>query len=736
MSFFHLLRVETGRLLRARLTWVAIAISALSPLAGLWLYRPIGSTSAYGYSSSLNAMAIGNPALAGALFGAIVFAVLAAINLHNRQRFQTDVMTEAVRSTFQLNAAQTLSLLLTACMAQVVTLMVWAPYSVMQLGSVFSLALYLSSYLTIMLPALCFAVLFTAAAYQITRRLDLSLVLFAAFALLSLTALEENWLLRWVNPALSYLSDDFGNSRRIMSIGYNRLFWLLALSGLWALSFLCIRRYGKGLPGSVSRNLRKVYIPMLAAVLACSSGVVYASQPFVDHSPELLEFSNYYYSDAQPAILCSSIDVDARPNLSTGSFYADVTYTLKNPTATPQTVSFQVNPGYTFSAVTANGQPVAFRDLANDDMNMKSIEVDLPADDEIELVLTYGGFPQEWNISALMQGDLEISKDYIYLSNADFSPLSDTLAYDELRYTADINLPTGMTPVLFGAGETQNRGANPDGTLHWQLINGSSSIILYAGDYVSHHIDAAGMDVEFYYSQKHSRAMDEYNVDHMIKNVFEYCTDRIGPLSFMTGETMKLIEIGTYGGGYAGLGASVMGEDSFSQQGLSDPLKGAGGDEVLAHEIVHQWWGLGNMFDVSDENSVWSAEGLTVYTTYRLMKELHGQEYATKNYVEIWQGEVDRYYDNFYVRNPQYFDALSQAYQADILNSFTQMRQYCEMPLMILKAEALVGGEEAFDQILYEMFNRAYLEDYSNVYLSYDIFLEYCGLTKEDLQLG
>ena len=40
----------------------------------------------------------------------------------------------------------------------------------------------------------------------------------------------------------------------------------------------------------------------------------------------------------------------------------------------------------------------------------------------------------------------------------------------------------------------------------------------------------------------------------------------------------------------------------------------------MIHELVHQWWGLGNMFDTSDPTSPWSAEGLTVYTTYRIVR--------------------------------------------------------------------------------------------------------------------
>ena len=56
------------------------------------------------------------------------------------------------------------------------------------------------------------------------------------------------------------------------------------------------------------------------------------------------------------------------------------------------------------------------------------------------------------------------------------------------------------------------------------------------------------------------------------------------------------------------------------------------------------------------------------------------------------------------------------------------------MPLKIYKAEQLVGGEEAMDQILHTLFNRELDPMYP--YLTYEEFLSACALTEEDLNLG
>ena len=95
---------------------------------------------------------------------------------------------------------------------------------------------------------------------------------------------------------------------------------------------------------------------------------------------------------------------------------------------------------------------------------------------------------------------------------------------------------------------------------------------------------------------------------------------------------------------------------------------------------------------------------------------------------------MDDYYLNFYVRHPEYLGRLPEAQRLQISNSLSQMRQYCEMPLKILKAEELVGGETAMDRILHALFNRELDPMYP--YLTYEEFLDACGLTEEALDLA
>ena len=77
---------------------------------------------------------------------------------------------------------------------------------------------------------------------------------------------------------------------------------------------------------------------------------------------------------------------------------------------------------------------------------------------------------------------------------------------------------------------------------------------------------------------------------------------------------------------------------------------------------------------------------------------------------------------------------LPEEKRLEITNSLSYVRQYCEMPLKILKAEQLVGGGEAMDRILNGLCNREL--DPAYPYLTYQEFLDACGLTEEELNLA
>ena len=97
--------------------------------------------------------------------------------------------------------------------------------------------------------------------------------------------------------------------------------------------------------------------------------------------------------------------------------------------------------------------------------------------------------------------------------------------------------------------------------------------------------------------------------------------------------------------------------------------------------------------------------------------------------MDQWQEDVDGYYRNFYVRHPEYLDALPEQYRSNIAGSLRGVRHYSEMAFEnSKKAEELVGGEAAIDEILRTLFTQE--PDPQFPYLTYQNFLDACGLTE------
>ena len=728
MKTLRLFPLELGRLLRSRLTWLVMLLTVLGPVVGLYLYQSAVST--------MNSLYLANPAIAGGIAGGILFGLLAILELDRACRSRVDVLVDAVVSPLTAALTRLSALLTTAVLTTTLTMLVWLPISAGLIGAVFDMVDYVLAYLLFMGLALPLGVLAAASAYQFTRRADLSLVVFAAFCGLSLTVWAENWQLCWLNPCVWALSDDFSNFRIYRSVAYMRLTWLAGLAGVWTLSYLCIRQYGKGALGSLARSIRRAYRPVIAVTLLACSGTAYAAQPMVDNSNPDQTAMTFFEIPYLDGVICTGRSAQVFPDVSAGTVRGKASYSFENSSGQEQKVALGVTPGYTISNVRANGETVPFSVGDYQEFNEVLLEVTLPAEAQIELTMEYGGFPREDQNLSDSQGSTEISGTYLQLENAALSPRLLNVLPDENYYPTEmeITLPNAMTAIPFGSSRAEVVAEHEDGTKTWRWEDIGTGGILYAGDYVREDIQAGGMTIELYYGRKHQDIMTQANAADAVRDVVEYCAAHYGTLSFGSGETLKLIQSRIAGGGYAAGGASLLDESDFTAANLNRAEKGSGDSEVMIHELVHQWWGLGNMFDIPEPDSPWSAEGLTVYTTYRIVKELYGEEYARTHYIDQWQQEVDDYYLNFYVRHPEYLEMLPEAERLRISNSLSGMRQYCEMPLKLLKAEQLVGGEDAMDQILYDLFNREIAPMYP--YLTYDEFLSACGLTEEDLNLG
>ena len=91
MKTMRLFPLELKRLLQSRLTWLMMALTVLSPVLGLVLYKSATST-------TMLSMYLANPAIAGGVAGAILFGLLTIFELDRACRSRVDILTDAVVS--------------------------------------------------------------------------------------------------------------------------------------------------------------------------------------------------------------------------------------------------------------------------------------------------------------------------------------------------------------------------------------------------------------------------------------------------------------------------------------------------------------------------------------------------------------------------------------------------------------------------------------------------------------
>lgn len=354
MKFFSYLRVELNRIFHSKIVYLIMVLTMLCPMAGYKLYK----TSNFGTSSS---DFIGNPSMAGALGGGVLFAILTLLEFDRVRKHQTEALTNSIVSPLILNVVRLLSIVAAAIISVSITAVLYFPYTFMKMGNIFDSYTYWNSFFLLMLPSVLLSILVISAFYQIFGRADISMVTFISFMFVGFSKWFENInILHWINPIINTLSDYFGNDIVFRLMQHNRLFWFLVFGGLWLIGLLCVRRYGKGLFKSILYNSRKIYIPLLAVALISGGVYAYINQPNialaskVDGSDEINEQLQLFNTDLE-------ISFDT----SRGRVSGKATYFIKNLSSSEQECTLEMNSGYTVHHITANGKEIAFRNSNN-----------------------------------------------------------------------------------------------------------------------------------------------------------------------------------------------------------------------------------------------------------------------------------------------------------------------------------------------------------------------------------
>lgn len=755
MILFSYYRVELKRLLQSKSTWLATLLCILSAVAPLLLHVTYDSSTRF-----MNFIGICNHW--GSMGGGILFAMLSIYELSKMYQRHADSIIEAVASSQRLYLARTLALLTVGVIAGALVMLCLLPYGLLTMNDIFDPLFYIQSFLLFTTCSIIFSILFAAALYAISRKISVSIIIFLAMGYVCNLSMQfySDPLLKWLIPNFWFLSDDFGNDAIIQLYLYSRFIWLLFFCGLYIISTLCLRIFGKGLYGSLRANTggQRFLFLLPAIVMLSGGGAAYILQPLYDHSPPpgydvtytgdegdgggedqtavgggdgiIVSFDdeNETYTDLLLLHSTFETDIDA----DHGSLSGSVIHTVINRCETEAGASLYINPGYQVAQIRIDGMAVPFEDLQNDFSGQKEIRFTVPAArGEQTIEIAFGGTCKLWNLlKGSMEGSSGIYKRYISLGGRDLYPRLDVNLAEDVHSRGTITMPERF--VLASTGASNSVVAAGGGKRTWSVDVSSDSVTLEAAEYVCTIINAGGLEIEFFYHQRLANIMEEIGITELMADVVDYFTGLLGPLPYDNDTPFKIIQCtGLGGSGYAKENISVMSEMFFSSENLQDLDKGASSQEVLVHEIIHQWWGI-SMLCYDMEETWWTNEGITVYCTWLYVRDRYGEEYANKHYLAHWENQTANMLDNFYFRCPEWQAVLSDTYRSVLEAGYSTTQLYSMSPLVIYKAAQIVGDDKVKDAMsrLYQN-GGAYLPPF----ITFQDFLDETGLTKEDISI-
>ena len=778
-QIMRLTKVELRRLLMNKKTYIMMAITIIIISLGYIDYiRGICS----GFFPSNGSSTIDNivfPFSLGTLFGSIIWGIEIIIDGNRVKRNKAKDMINAFTDEKKSSFARLIAYLIIVTINIIICIIVYLPVCYTRMDYLFSYETYVTYSVITILPGILITLLICDGLYKISENVGVSLLIFFILTAAQFTN-PFNDFFCWSVLDISIISDAFGSPGLIRFEIYTRLLILTSAIAFWFLSGLFIRKYQFGIIKSFFIRIRKPSGILLPMAFAAVSVFMAMEQPFVDHAPIIsdteafgdlsgvveesedgtedsdAEVVAYNGGDGNVVTFSGPDDIDeedAQPDAEYESRKTTLGFntllgTVKGTTEinlskiNSDKIPFLIISGYKIKRITLDDKPInynIFYDMNDKEsvyFGYKTCEIDFNGNRTGNLVIEYEGYPSLSRSNFSGRGYVNsnyVGKKCIELRDKKtIGPVFNNLSGPESEII--VNVPSDHIPMI-NSNEMQMVKDNGDGTCCWQAR--ADGFALISGNYSSEKISYSKANVFFKYSEKYKNVVKTNDLDGAINSVLDYCDERIGKLDIdFSGEELSNINIvqtsAENSGGQCNGEEVYMDESFLSPSNLSESKAGANKNEVFMHEIIHLYWGTSFMTENDDK---WSAEGLTVYTNYRLVKEKYGEVYARKYYVDEWKKAVKEMNNNFYHRHPEYLDRLPLNYRVQVEGDDITTKQYCLMPLMLLKAEEKLGGEEAMDEVLQKLYanHLEFLMDGTGC--SFQEFLDIAGLTEEDLEI-
>ena len=269
--------------------------------------------------------------------------------------------------------------------------------------------------------------------------------------------------------------------------------------------------------------------------------------------------------------------------------------------------------GMLVSSVTENGTTLQF----NQDKDDITINTQTKAGSEHTYVISYSGIPADGLIISVNKfGHRTFFGDNWPNRAHNWLPCVDEPA-DKATVDFEVTAPDHYQVVANGLKVSEQPLANNMKLTHWQekAMAPTKVMVIGVADFaIDHTGDVNGIPVYTYvFPENKEKGFESYAV---AKEILAYYINKVGPYAF---EKLANVQSKTIFGGMENSSCIFYFENSVGDKGI---------EELMAHEIAHQWFG-----DAASEKNfshLWLSEGFATYMTNVYLEHKYGTDTLKK----------------------------------------------------------------------------------------------------------
>ncbi|WP_026894686.1 M1 family aminopeptidase [Clostridiisalibacter paucivorans] len=710
MNNLKLFRNEIKFFVKSKLI---LSMIGLNILISLWGINSINnSNEMFLHNMRKTAMTMGlGTARYGALSGVLIFAMLAVFILSRDLRKESRCIIDSSLDYAKLNLIRIITLIFYSVIMTLILLILSFAMQIFIFKIPIDISIYIYCYGTILFPAILFSILLSSGIYMISDSMDITFI--SILVLFFINIFSKNYLLSWVHTVIPVFSDFAGIRPVGKLIIYNRILWLFISSGVFILGYISRRRYDENLFSSFRMNINSKIPVLLFIFFVISSIFIWSKEPYMKTYPSMTANSENIDEDISLKEIIADVELDSEDE----SMSAHLSYGFEN-IKNANYIRFDTNEGLNIIDIKVNNKQGSYKKIEKTNL----VEIDIPKDKHIDIDIYYNGkikYDAPWAIGGY------ICEDSVYLlenSNWIFRPLTDRKDYVEV--SGSITAPKKLTVVTPGK-TTGIEQKNAKNKWKYAMKSFNTDMAVFAAEYEKTAFEVNDVEIEFYYSPKHKRYIEDKEIGSLIKNMVQFYSAKFGPY-YSKELPLKIVETSVYKpGGHSSANVITFAEYMVNREFDMHDYVFVHDVKIIAHEIAHQWWG--SAVECVQEIP-WSNEGITNYSSYKYIEEEFGKNLAYSN-LSMWENAYERSNKGYYMMNPEEMKNLKQSYRDSLQMQKIKGQVYYEMPLKLLKGEEILG-EEVFLENISRIYREYFLKE-----LTYDDFLEQMGLNKEMISI-